>query len=90
VDNPEKKVILMIDRCTLPAGEWKTAGWEKRQVIDLEIQFVLDENPEGIWNAIEAVGCASQNCYAVWRRQLGKDFSLLLIWWLFLYLIFIN
>lgn len=30
--------------------------------------FVLEENPEGIWNAIEAVGCASQNCYAAWWR----------------------
>lgn len=32
------------------------------------LQFVLEENPEGIWNAVEAVGCASQNCYSSWAR----------------------
>jgi hypothetical protein len=33
------------------------------------LQVVLDENPDGIWNAVEAVGCASQNCYAAWWRR---------------------
>jgi hypothetical protein len=32
------------------------------------LQFVLEENPEGIWNAVEAVGCASQGCFSSWAR----------------------
>ena len=43
VDNPDKTVPLRVDRRTLPAGEWKTVGWEKRQVIDLEVRRVVTE-----------------------------------------------
>jgi transposase len=43
VENPDKIVPLAIDRRSLPAGEWKGAGWEKRQVIDLEIRRVVTE-----------------------------------------------
>jgi transposase len=43
VDNPDKTVPLLVDRRTLPAGEWKAIGWEKRQVIDLEIRRVVTE-----------------------------------------------
>jgi transposase len=42
-DTPDKIVPLTIDRSTLPPGEWKAAGWEKRQVIELEIQRVVPE-----------------------------------------------
>jgi transposase len=43
VDNPDRIVPLTITRRTLPPGEWKAAGWEKRQVIELEIQRVVTE-----------------------------------------------
>jgi transposase len=43
VDTPDKIVPLTIDRSTLPPGEWKVVGWEKRQVIELEIQRVVTE-----------------------------------------------
>jgi hypothetical protein len=44
--------------------------WEKLEKMSDEelLQFVLDENPDGIWNAVEAVGCASQNCFSAWWR----------------------
>jgi transposase len=41
VDNPDKIVPLTIDRRTLPQGEWKVAGWEKR--IELDIRRVVTE-----------------------------------------------
>jgi transposase len=43
VDTPDTIVPLTIDRATLPPGEWKEAGWEKRQVIELEIRRVVTE-----------------------------------------------
>jgi transposase len=43
VDTPDKIVPLTIDRRTLPEGEWKAAGWEKRQVIELDIRRVATE-----------------------------------------------
>jgi transposase len=43
VDTPEKIVPLPVDRGTLPEGEWKTVGWEKRQIIDLEVRRVVTE-----------------------------------------------
>jgi transposase len=43
VDTPDKIVPLTIDRRTLPEGKWKAAGWEKRQVIELEIRRVVTE-----------------------------------------------
>jgi transposase len=36
-------VPLRIDRLSLPPGKWKEAGWEKRQVIDVEIHRVVTE-----------------------------------------------
>jgi transposase len=55
VENPDKVVELKVDRGTLPAGEWKSAGVEKRQVFDVEITRVVTEyqaeileNEEGI------------------------------------------
>jgi transposase len=43
VDNPDKTVPLMIDRRSLPPGEWERAGWEKRQVIEMETRRVVIE-----------------------------------------------
>jgi transposase len=43
VEKPDKIVPVRIDRRSLPAGEWKEAGWEKRQVIDVNIQRVVTE-----------------------------------------------
>jgi transposase len=43
VDTPDKIVPLRIDRRTLPEGEWKGAGWEKRQVIELDIRRAVTE-----------------------------------------------
>jgi transposase len=43
VDTPDKIVPLTIDRRTLPEGEWKAVGWEKRQVIEMEVRRVVTE-----------------------------------------------
>jgi transposase len=43
VDKPDKIVPLTIDRQSLPPGEWRAVGWEKRQMIELEIQRVVTE-----------------------------------------------
>jgi transposase len=43
VDTPDKIVPLTIDRRTLPEGKWNAAGWEKRQVIELDIRRVVTE-----------------------------------------------
>jgi transposase len=43
VENPDKIVPLRIDRQSLPPGEWKEAGWEKRRVIEVEIRRVVTE-----------------------------------------------
>jgi transposase len=43
VENPDKIVPLKIERRSLPPGTWKEVGWEKRQVIDLEIRRVVTE-----------------------------------------------
>ena len=42
-DTPDKIVPLPAGRRSLPAGEWKTVGWEKRQVIDLEVRRAVTE-----------------------------------------------
>jgi hypothetical protein len=43
VDTPDKIVPFTIDHRTLPGGKWKAAGWEKRQVIELDIRRVVTE-----------------------------------------------
>jgi transposase len=43
VVKPDKIVPLMIDRAILPPGKWKGVGWERRQVIELEIGRVATE-----------------------------------------------
>jgi transposase len=40
---PDKIVPLRIDRLGLSEGKWKETGWEKRQVIDMEIHRVVTE-----------------------------------------------
>jgi len=41
--NPDRIEIIEIDRRTLPAGRYHSAGWESRQVIDIEISKVVTE-----------------------------------------------
>jgi transposase len=43
VDTPDTIVPLTVDRRTLPGGAWKTIGWEKRQIIDLDIRRAVTE-----------------------------------------------
>jgi transposase len=42
-ENPDKIEVLEIDRRTLPAGEYHAAGYESRQIIDIEISKVVTE-----------------------------------------------
>jgi transposase len=42
-ENPDKIEVLEIDRRTLPAGKYHTAGFEARQIIDIEISKVVTE-----------------------------------------------
>ncbi|GHV87384.1 transposase [Spirochaetia bacterium] len=43
VDNPDEIKELKIDRKTLPAGKWKGAGYERRQVFNLVIKRHVTE-----------------------------------------------
>lgn len=43
VENPTVVEVLEIDRRTLPQGNWKSAGFDKRQVIDIEVSFTVTE-----------------------------------------------
>lgn len=43
VDNPDKIVPLTIDRRTIPHGEYREAGYESRQVIDIDIKRCVIE-----------------------------------------------
>lgn len=43
VENPTVVEELVIDRRTLPAGKWEYAGFEKRQVFDIEVSFSVTE-----------------------------------------------
>jgi transposase len=43
VDNPDHTVELKIDRRKLPPGNWTSAGYERRQLFDLEIHRVVTE-----------------------------------------------
>lgn len=43
VENPGVVEELLIDRRTLPAGNWKSAGFDKRQVFDIEVSFTVTE-----------------------------------------------
>jgi transposase len=42
-ENPDKIEVLEIDRRTLPAGTYRAAGFEARQIIDIEISKVVTE-----------------------------------------------
>jgi transposase len=42
-ENPDKIIPITIDRTTLPKGKWKSDGFEKRQVIDIEFKRVVIE-----------------------------------------------
>ena len=43
VANPTAVEVLEIDRRTLPKGIWALAGFDKRQVIDIEVSFTVTE-----------------------------------------------
>jgi transposase len=43
VANPTVTEVVLIDRRTLPAGTWKSAGFDKRQVFDIEVSFSVTE-----------------------------------------------
>jgi transposase len=43
VENPTVIEELLIDRRTLPAGKWESAGFDKRQVFDIEVSFSVTE-----------------------------------------------
>ena len=43
VENPTVVEELLIDRRTLPPGTWNAAGFDKRQVFDIEVSFNVTE-----------------------------------------------
>ena len=43
VENPTAIEELLIDRRTLPTGKWEAAGFDKRQVFDIEVSFTVTE-----------------------------------------------
>ncbi len=43
VDDPDKIEILAIDRSTLPPGEYREAGFDRRQVFDIDINRIVTE-----------------------------------------------
>jgi transposase len=43
VENPTVVEEILIDRRTLPSGKWKSAGFDKRQVFDIEVSFNVTE-----------------------------------------------
>lgn len=43
VKNPTLVEEILIDRRTLPAGNWESAGFDKRQVFDIEVSFTVTE-----------------------------------------------
>jgi transposase len=42
-ENPDRIEIIEVDRRTIPGGQYRSAGWESRQVIDIEISKVVTE-----------------------------------------------
>ena len=43
VEEPDEVKVLTIDRSTLPEGNYRPAGFEKRQVFDLDIALIVTE-----------------------------------------------
>jgi transposase len=43
VDNPDEIEVINIDKNDLPPGNWKTVGYEKRQVFDIDISVIVKE-----------------------------------------------
>ena len=43
VENPTVIEEILIDRRTLPSGTWKSDGFDKRQVFDIEVSFTVTE-----------------------------------------------
>jgi transposase len=43
VENPTTVEEILIDRRTLPPGKWRSVGFDKRQVFDIEVSFSVTE-----------------------------------------------
>ena len=43
VDNPDEVKVLTIDRSTLPSGQYREIGFDRRQVFDIDISFLITE-----------------------------------------------
>lgn len=43
IDAPDEIEEISVDRDTLPKGQYKSAGFEKRQVFDIDIQVIVTE-----------------------------------------------
>jgi len=43
VDDPDEIEILTIDRSTLPPGEYREAGFDRRQMFDIDISRIVTE-----------------------------------------------
>jgi len=42
-ENPDRIETIEVDRRTIPRGQYRSAGWESRQIIDIEISKVVTE-----------------------------------------------
>lgn len=53
IADPDEITVIAVDRSTLPAGEYRDAGYEQRQVIDLRIErFVTEFRAQVLTNAL--------------------------------------
>jgi transposase len=44
VDNPDNIIPIEVDKSTLPPGNYRAAGFEARQVVDLKISRIIERN----------------------------------------------
>ncbi len=42
VEEPDEIKIIKVDRSSLPKGEYKVVGYERRQVFDIDISTIVD------------------------------------------------
>jgi transposase len=59
-ENPDKIEVLKIDRRTLPKGEYRSAGFEARQIIDIEISKVVTEYRAEVLEDEEGNRCVAE------------------------------
>jgi transposase len=43
VENPDKVDKIVIDKCTLPPGNYHESGYESRQIVDIKISRFVTE-----------------------------------------------